>query len=96
MLLSELAEKKDEIYTIIKKNKGKEVRVFGSTVRGRVTNESDVDFLIKFSEEASLFDLVEVKLELEELLNTKVDVVSEDGLKDNTVGKNIKRSAVKI
>jgi predicted nucleotidyltransferase len=96
MLLKALVEKKDEIYRVVKNNNGKKVKVFGSTVSGNVTSKSDVDFLVKFNEDASLFDLVEIKLELEELLNTKVDVVSEDGLKDNPVGKHIKRSAVKI
>lgn len=33
----------------------------------------------------SLFDLIEVNLELEELLHIKVDVVSENGLKDNEI-----------
>lgn len=96
MRLSELVQKKDDIYRVIQKNNGKSVKVFGSTLHGNVTSQSDVDFLVKFNEDASLFDLVEIKLELEELLHTKVDVVSEDGLKDNSVGKGIKRSAVKI
>ena len=96
MRLKDLVQKKDDIYRVVQKNNGKRVKVFGSTVNGNVSSESDVDFLVKFNEDASLFDLVEIKLELEELLNTKVDVVSEDGLKDNPIGKRIKRSAVRI
>lgn len=96
MLLSELLKKKDEITKIVNENKGRRVRVFGSTADGRSTENSDVDFLITFSEEASLFDLIEIKIELEELLGNKVDVVSEKGLKDNEIGRSIRRSAISI
>lgn len=96
MLLNELLERKDEIHRIVEKNKGSQVKVFGSIVNGNVTENSDIDILVKFSEDASLFDLVEMKLELENLLNKKVDVVSENGLKDNEIGQNIKRSALLI
>lgn len=96
MLISDLREKRDEINKIVEKNKGSNVRVFGSTANGNATETSDVDLLVQFKSEASLFDLIEVKLELEELLHIKVDVVSENGLKDNEIGSSIKRSAISI
>lgn len=96
MLLNELLERKDEIHRIVEKNKGSQVKVFGSIVSGNVTENSDIDILVKFRDDASLFDLVEMKLELEDLLNKKVDVVSENGLKDNEISQNIKRSALLI
>lgn len=96
MLISDLLEKRDEINRIVEKNKGSNVRVFGSTVNGNATETSDVDLLVQFKNDASLFDLIEVKLELEELLHIKVDVVSENGLKDNEIGSRIKRSAISI
>jgi len=96
MLLNELLERKDEIHRIVEKNKGSQVKVFGSIVSGNVTENSDIDILVKFSDDASLFDLVEMKLELENLLDKKVDVISENGLKDNEIGQNIKRSALLI
>jgi Predicted nucleotidyltransferases len=94
MLLNELRNKKEDIYKIVEKNKGSQVKVFGSTVTGSETDQSDIDILIKFRVDATLFDLVEIKLELESLLNKRVDVVSENGLKDNEIGNSIKRSAV--
>jgi len=96
MLLNELLSKKNEILKIIKRNKGSNVMVFGSTAEGTSNKSSDVDFLVELNDDASLFDLIEIKLELEELLNVKVDVVSENGLKDNEIGKNIRRSAIAI
>ncbi len=96
MLLSELIKKKDKIRRIVNKNKGSHVSVFGSTADGSATENSDVDFLVTFQDDASLFDLIEIKIELEELLGNKVDVVSEKGLKNNEIGKSIRRSAVSI
>ena len=96
MLLDELLEKKEQIHEIVTRNKGKQVRVFGSTVNGNATEESDIDLLVTFRDDASLFDLIEIKIELEALLNKKVDVLSENGLKNNEIAKSIKRSAMLI
>lgn len=96
MFLSDLLEKRDEIKKIVEKNKGSNVRVFGSTANGDATETSDLDLLVQFKDNASLFDLIETKLELQELLHIKVDVVSENGLKDNEIGINIKRSAISL
>lgn len=96
MLLEELLEKKKDIHKIVERNKGTDVKVFGSIVSGRATDQSDIDILVKFKDDATLFDLVEIKFELERLLNKKVDVLSEKGLKDNEIGNSIKRSAILI
>lgn len=68
---------KNEIIRVAKNYHVENVRIFGSFVRNEMTEESDVDFLVKFSPQASLFDqagLIEV---LSKLLQRKVDVISE-------------------
>ncbi|UCE66738.1 MAG: nucleotidyltransferase family protein [Candidatus Zixiibacteriota bacterium] len=50
--------------------------LFGSAVRDEATEESDIDLLVEFEEGRSLLDLAGLKLELERLLNRKVDVVT--------------------
>ncbi len=42
---------------------------------------SDVDILVKMPDELSLFDFVGVKLELEEALGRKVDLIEYDTIK---------------
>jgi len=96
MLLSELRKKRQEILKTVTNNNGSQVKVFGSTAKGMSTENSDVDFLVKLNDNASLFDLVEIKIELEELLGKKVDVVSENGLKNNDIGNDIRKSAIAI
>lgn len=49
--------------------------LFGSYVRGEEREDSDVDFLVELPSEKSLFDLVDLKLKLEDALHKKVDLV---------------------
>lgn len=56
------------------------LRVFGSQVSRRATASSDLDLLVRLKSDRDLLDLVALKLELEDVLGCKVDVVSEGGL----------------
>ncbi|MDC8002205.1 nucleotidyltransferase domain-containing protein [Aequorivita todarodis] len=62
--------------------KPKQICVFGSYARGEMNEDSDIDVLYDFKKSISLFDLVEMKQELEEKLMRKIDLVSKRGLKD--------------
>lgn len=64
------------------KFKVKEIGLFGSVVRGEAREDSDIDLLVEFEDEASLFDLVGLALFLEERLKQKVDVVSKRALRE--------------
>jgi len=57
------------------------IGVFGSFARGDANSESDIDLLIDFSKPVSLFSFVDIKLDLENLLQRKVDLVTENALK---------------
>ncbi len=62
---------------ILKKHAVKRASIFGSFARGSATLKSDVDFLIEYKGKTkSLFDLIDLKLDLEETLNRKVDVIT--------------------
>ncbi|MBF0608967.1 MAG: nucleotidyltransferase family protein [Candidatus Magnetobacterium sp. LHC-1] len=54
----------------------KRAALFGSVVRGEATDKSDIDLLIEFEGRKSLLDLVGLKLEIEDLLGKKVDVLT--------------------
>lgn len=58
------------------------VRLFGSAARGDDRPDSDIDLLVDFDEDSSLFDLMRMSRELEALLGRPVDVVSAGGLKN--------------
>lgn len=65
---------------VIKKYHVKRAALFGSLVRGELTESSDIDFLVEFQGRRSLLDLVGLKLELEEVLGRKVDVLTYNSL----------------
>ena len=56
------------------------VRLFGSVARGESGPESDVDFLVELEQGRGLLDLGGLLMDLEELLNRKVDVATEEML----------------
>jgi predicted nucleotidyltransferase len=71
-----LEDIKTRILPILQEYDVVKAAVFGSLVRGEATDSSDLDLLIEFSGKKSLFDLVNLKLALEEKLQCKVDVLT--------------------
>lgn len=69
--------KKDEIKDLLKKNDVTMLGLFGSYARGEESEESDIDFIIKFSKNNGLLSLVKLKRELSEILGKKVDLLTE-------------------
>ena len=62
---------------VLKRHAVKRASIFGSFARGTAKSKSDVDFLIEYKEkDKSLFDLVDLKSDLEETLDRKVDVIT--------------------
>ena len=53
------------------------IGIFGSVARNEDTVNSDIDILYQLKNAIGLFNLVRIKDDLEEKLNTKVDLVSE-------------------
>lgn len=73
-------EKREEILRIAARHGARNVRVFGSVVRGEAGDQSDIDFLVEFEPGHSLLDQAGMVNDLEDLLGCKVDVVTEGGL----------------
>jgi predicted nucleotidyltransferase len=72
----QVPEIRDKILNILKYHDVKRASLFGSVVRGELTDESDIDILIEFKGRKSLLDLVGLKFELEDNLERKVDVLT--------------------
>ena len=79
-----LEEKREDILRIASEHGAREVRVFGSVARGEADRESDIDFLVELETGRSLLDLGGLQVELESLLDRRVDVVTVRGLKART------------
>ena len=75
-----LHQERDEILRIAARHGASNVRVFGSVARDEAHRASDIDLLVDFDFDRSLFDHVALIHDLEELLGRKVDVVTDQGL----------------
>jgi predicted nucleotidyltransferase len=75
-------QRREDIKATVARHHGRRVRLFGSVARGQEGVGSDIDLLVDFEPESSLFDLLRLTRELEELLGHPVDIVSRGGLKD--------------
>lgn len=74
MNTEKIDEIKGKILPILKKYGVKKAGLFGSLVRGEENIDSDVDILVEIERRMSLLDFSGLKLELEEVLNRKVDL----------------------
>jgi uncharacterized protein len=76
----QIIEIREKILNALKQNDVKRASLFGSVVRGELTDESDIDILVEFKGKKSLLDLVGLNLELEEMLKRKVDILTYNSL----------------
>lgn len=58
----------------------KRIGLFGSVSRNEENRDSDIDILFSLHQPIGLFTLSKIHFELEEKLNKKVDLISENGL----------------
>jgi hypothetical protein len=59
----------------------KSLALFGSTVRGEARENSDIDLLVEFHRPVGLFEFMDVKQYLEDVLGCRVDLGTPDSLK---------------
>ena len=76
-----LRKKRNDILQITSKYGAHNVRVFGSVARGETDEDSDIDFLVRLEPGSTLLKHAALIRELENLLDRKVDVISERGLR---------------
>ena len=82
--------KRDQVLSILNDHQAdlhdlgvKSLEIFGSVARDEARPNSDVDCLVEFSIEASLFDLFRVRHYLEDLLGCDVDLGTTDALREH-------------
>jgi len=92
-----------EIKQIIASEKGvlekkfhvKSIGIFGSFIRNENNNNSDIDILVEFSKPVGLFDFIRLEEYLKELLQIKVDLVPDEGIKP-AFREHIRREVVYV
>lgn len=76
-----IEEIKQKILSILQRYRVKKVGLFGSYIRGEMRDNNDIDILVEIDNDISLLDFVGLKLEIEEVLGNKVDLVEYNTIK---------------
>lgn len=74
-------EVKNKVIPILKGYSVKRAALFGSLVRGETKPDSDLDILVEIEDNISLLDFIGLKIEIEEALGKKVDLVEYSTIK---------------
>ncbi|TCD10759.1 nucleotidyltransferase domain-containing protein [Pedobacter frigidisoli] len=89
-----------EIKSLFKKYDVKEAYLFGSAAKNKLKEDSDIDFLINFSDKSNFenygnnyFDLLYA---LQDLLKRDVDLVAEETLSNPYLIESINQSKIKL
>jgi uncharacterized protein len=93
--LTDLRARRDEIIEVARARGASRVRVFGSVARGDATAASDIDFLVDLEPDRNLLDLGGLLMDLQDLLQRNVDVVTERGLRPR-VAQRVLADAVEL
>lgn len=72
-----IRSKNSDILAIATRHGAKNVRVFGSVARGEDTATSDIDLLVSMEKNRSLYDLIGLQQEIQNILNRNVDVLTD-------------------
>jgi predicted nucleotidyltransferase len=80
MPIDGLQAHRQKILELATRHGARNVRVFGSTVRGDARPNSDIDLLVEIEAGRTLLDLIALEQDLEELLGRPVEILTDSGL----------------
>lgn len=78
----ELLNRREAILDIARRHGAHDVRVIGSVARGDAEEASDLDLVVRFDPDRTLLDHGELIMDLQDLLQVGVDVISEAGMRE--------------
>ncbi len=92
-MMKETDQIRNRIAPILRHHHVVRAGIFGSMVKGEAKPGSDIDILVELPKETSLLDFVALKLELEDALGRRVDLVEYVAirplLKDQILGEQV-------
>lgn len=72
---------REKVKPVLKAHAVTRAGLFGSYASGKASKQSDVDILVKLKPQADLLAFIALKLDLEDVLGKKVDLVEYDAVK---------------
>ena len=94
---------KEQLFTVVQDHKDviynrfnvQSLSIFGSVARGSSKPDSDVDILVSYKKTPGFFDFLKLKEYLENILERRVDLVTEKALKKQ-LRKQIMQEAERV
>ena len=81
----EVLERKAAIRAAARRSRARSIALVGSVARGDDTDRSDFDFLVDFEDDADLFDVAGLQVDLEDLLGQPVDIVDSAAVRESHI-----------
>ena len=94
-LKSLLKQKREQVLETAAQYGAYDIHVFGSVARGDANASSDIDLLVRLEPGRSFMDLGGLLYDLQNLLGTQVDVVTEEGLRKR-IRESVLREAIPL
>lgn len=95
-----IEDKVDEIIALCKVHRVKSIALFGSAAKETMHENSDIDFLVQFSDEIDVLEYADNYFsfleKLEKLIGKKIDLVSRKSLKNPILIEEIDRSKIDL
>ena len=95
-----IEDKIPELIALCKTHRVESFAIFGSAAKDAMHEDSDLDFLVQFSDEIDVLDYADNYFEflkqLETLTGKKVDLVSKKSLKNPILISEIERSKIEL
>lgn len=95
-----IEERLDDIIALCKMHRVNSIALFGSAAMGSMHENSDVDFLVQFSDDIDVLEYADNYFsfleQLETLIGKKIDLVSRKSLKNPILIEEIDRSKVDL
>ncbi len=93
--MESLSSIKEKIIPILKKHHINNASIVGSYATEEQTENSDIDIIVEIDQQISLLSFARIKIELEEILGKKVDLIERTAIKPR-LKKHILRSEINI
>ncbi len=95
-----IEDRMNDIIALCKTHRVMSIALFGSAAKGAMHENSDVDFLVQFSDEIDVLEYADNYFsfleQLEKLIGKKIDLVSRKSLKNPILIEEIDRSKVDL
>ena len=80
-----MLRRKTAIRAAARRSRARSIALVGSVARGDDTDRSDFDFLVDFEDDADLFDVAGLQVDLEDLLGQPVDIVDSAAVRESHI-----------